>query len=410
MLMEGRVEQVYGSTAVGWLSQPDSMVGKPKRAVFFSARGELASLDIEEHETDRADLQDLENARKITFTLDRDDLIHSVAMTLCFAAVVCEDERFPLLISRSVVRSVPLDGKSSELKGIAIGRVSDDGVAAMGASGKVFLKSGSNGLENMYRDGSLADNSAWLSLLKKRKSLCKSLGSDFIQLFFPEKTSLLHWLSPYHASRGTPAYRSLMAELTADSEVCDSVFDSLLYLPDEVGSEGVFRSYDTHMSTHGCKLVFEAFVGRYFPEIAGTFSPYEISHVELPGDLGGRFAADGPVFERVPVYRHARVKGVYESIAPDLIDSHNPAEGHVGIYRHWSSPGAPIKKKVLCFGGSSFERGDHSMMLSWWCARAFTEFKFFWSSECKEEVVAEYKPDLVICQTVERFIRPTPIR
>ncbi len=47
----------------------------------------------------------------------------------------------------------------------------------------------------------------WLQKIEERRVACGA--AKFIQLVVPEKSSVLHDLSPFPATRGTPAYRAL---------------------------------------------------------------------------------------------------------------------------------------------------------------------------------------------------------
>jgi hypothetical protein len=97
-----------------------------------------------------------------------------------------------------------------------------------------------------------------------------------------------------------------------------------------------------------------------------------------------------------------------ERCEPEVINSVDPKEGRIGIRRSWRCPAAPIQMKVLVFGNSFFERGGDSTSLSWWFARIFSEFHFIWSPEMSPEEIEFLKPDLVVGQTIERFMRVVP--
>lgn len=406
MPMEGRIERIEDGSAYGWMSQDETYLGVKKNAVFISASGVIATYPIEEIETLRSDLAELSFAREIRINLISDEPMAAVKSSRAIIAIQFEDESFPLLVNRQVFSSGSFV-KSSTPAGLSIGRVSSDGVACVGASGKLFLKSGSNGLENMYLDESLVSVDKWTSLVTARKSKIDEAGKSFIQMFLPEKTSVLHWLSPYKASRGTPGYRSLMRHLRSIKELSPVSFDALSIFPDEAGSEGLYRSFDTHISTQACRLITEAFINKFYPEASNLYHPSEVSHVETSGDLGERFADDGVVAERVPVYKYLK-NSSGKHLEVELLRSFNPENGNTGTMRHWRSKNYLIDRKVICFGGSSFERGDTSTRLSWWFSRIFREFRFVWSPELVEEEIESFEPDVVICQTVERFLVQVP--
>ena len=62
----------------------------------------------------------------------------------------------------------------------------------------------------------------------------------------------------------------------------------------------------------------------------------------------------------------------------------------------------------MVFGNSFFERGAQSWRLSWWFKHFYREFIFCWNPALDLELVEKFQPDLVICQTVERFLTQIP--
>jgi hypothetical protein len=124
------------------------------------------------------------------------------------------------------------------------------------------------------------------------------------------------------------------------------------------------------------------------------------------GDLSERFVEDGDIQELVSMYNDLQFGNINSNI--ELILSCDPENGHQGRQRVWRNKTAPIKKIVVCFGGSSFERGENSGNLSWWFARLFSEFHFIWSSDFDADYIEATSPDIVICQSIERFLTEVP--
>jgi hypothetical protein len=62
----------------------------------------------------------------------------------------------------------------------------------------------------------------------------------------------------------------------------------------------------------------------------------------------------------------------------------------------------------LVFGNSFFEKGSNAHQLTCWFAHYFAEVMFIWSPDMKIGMLKKYKPDLVICQSIERFTRLAP--
>ena len=81
---------------------------------------------------------------------------------------------------------------------------------------------------------------------------------------------------------------------------------------------------------------------------------------------------------------------------------------HIGAKIAWRHRSAPLNLKVICFGNSFFERGGSPSGLSWWFKRLFSEFHFVWSPFVDNDYVRNEQPDIVVCQTIERFLMLIP--
>ena len=99
----------------------------------------------------------------------------------------------------------------------------------------------------------------------------------------------------------------------------------------------------------------------------------------------------------------------YGSITPDLIFSSNNANNSGAIYE-WFNQNYSNSKVILIFGNSIFERGGSSFGLTWWISRYYKRTVFCWSSAVDPSLVEKYAPDIVVCQTVERFLPIIPIK
>ena len=81
---------------------------------------------------------------------------------------------------------------------------------------------------------------------------------------------------------------------------------------------------------------------------------------------------------------------------------------HIGQYSIWNNPSAPIKKKVIAFGNSFFGNCLDQGCIGWWFSNYIEKFHCIWSPNIDFDLVEKEKPDLVICQTVERFMKKVP--
>lgn len=407
-MIVGWIERNEGDKFFGWLSSSDNLADKHK-AVHIYSSGELRWIKrIIIKPAERSDLEAYSNVCLFEFDFGSQEFNEGVSTCAIHFKISCLDTAYPLLVTSHLVsQSVAAIGGPSE--GMAFGRISSDGAAVIGAGGKIFLREGSNNVENLYNGDFSINLAGWLNVFQSRHALSAQQNFRYIQIVIPEKSSVMYWNVPFHATKGSAGLNELVKCLDAHPELRGNFISGEDYLPDEVHSEAVFRAFDTHMSTAGCKLLVDTLVERIAPEIDPFYRLGPFTHGSAPGDIGSRFLEDGDITERPPLYESLlSLDG--EVLAPALISEYDPSEGNIGIQRSWRCANAPFKKRVVCFGGSSFERGEVSSTLSWWCSRLFAEFHFYWDPECRADIVASQSPDIVICQTIERFLTIVPTR
>lgn len=304
--------------------------------------------------------------------------------------------------------SVPAGSKKAIAQDVGIvqggrefGRMSSDGVVQAGRNGYLFLLAGRNHISKFYTDNIELDIQGWLACFLRRQECLNTLGIKYIQVVIPEKSSVYYEYAPFTANAGSSSYLDLInLSLESDVPICN-ILPRLLGAKD---ARPVYLQADTHLSTFGAEIVVNAIL-----ELLGESIFYDtplIDKVLRVGDLGERFVEDGDIQELVSMYKDLQFGNIDTNI--ELILSRDPENGHQGRQRVWRNSAAPIKKIVVCFGGSSFERGENSGNLSWWFARLFSEFHFIWSPDFDVDYVGAISPDIVICQSIERFLTEVP--
>ena len=300
----------------------------------------------------------------------------------------------------------PLSSRSSE-DGLpaSAGTTSADEAAIIGQDGALFLFRGSNDVVSLYqKQESARISAAWLKLVRDRSKSLSLEGSRFFQLFIPEKTSVSAELVPYPCSVGSSQYLSIIEHLACE----DDVIDGLPVLRQSLARDASYRKLDSHLSPIGCEVLVQHLLVRM--GYGGCVRTTQTKEQLLMADLASRFEGLYPKgLERLILASKLEVAGI-SCEEPILVASADVGSGHVGTQRQWSAPTAPIGARVLCFGNSFFERGNHSTSLSWWFSRIFRDFRFVWSADLDLDVVREYAPDIVVCQTVERFMARLPSR
>ena len=284
---------------------------------------------------------------------------------------------------------------------LTVGALSPDAVVTVGCDGHLFLLTGSNHLDAQYRrvDDAEPLAAAWTGVIETRLAALQARGIVFVQLLVPEKTSVLAPLVPFALDPPTPIYRALVQRL-GTSPAAPCLLDAYPELVAATDRPLLYRPLDSHLSSRGTHRLFSmlmAQIGYAVPETTFTRA------VRRHGDLGDHFPWIGMLdteFEPDPAAL---------SIAgePVILDEDRP-ERHLGGRIVFRNPHAPIDRRVVVFGNSFFRYGEASFELSWWFARWFAEFHFVWSHEIDLAYVDAVRPQVVIAQTIERFLLTVP--
>ena len=281
------------------------------------------------------------------------------------------------------------------------GRISADGFAQVGRNGYLFLVSGRNNLSKLYTGEIKIDIKAWVACFLRRQEILNGLRARYVQVIIPEKSSVLCSYAPYPVTGASVPYLDLIQSgLENEIPICD-----VLGKLDEIRVEkSPFSQGDTHFNTFGAEIAVKTIL-KYLNENV-LFSTSRITEELRVGDLAERFSEDGDIQDLVPMYKDLYFNNL--KLEPEITSIFDPENGHQGRKRVWCNSSAPIKKKAICFGNSFFELGENSCSLSWWFSRLFSEFHFIWSPVLDASYVEAFLPDIVICQSIERFLTEVP--
>lgn len=310
---------------------------------------------------------------------------------------------------RTTAGEVSREGSSALLP---VGLRSLDGSSVLGRGGHAFLTGGSNDVAGLFgRDE--ADpwvrtlNRRWIDLFLARAEKLGAAGIRYVQLVIPEKVSVLHELAPFVPR--APSCLLAQIERGARSEPSlTSVYVSALDVlasPDLEERAELFFRLDTHLTAAGCIAILGSILAALgYPPLA----PLPLAEATEPrgGDLSRRLCG-APLLERYRTLTAESIAALGDDL--NLLDAVDPAGGkHIGTRRVWRNRNAPVQMRAVAFGNSFFERGAAPYTLSWWCARHFQEFHFVWSPAIQFEYIDAIKPDLVVGQTIERFLGWVP--
>lgn len=299
-----------------------------------------------------------------------------------------------------------------------VGLRSADGAVVLGRDGHLFLLAGSNGeaarLGNdpVERDRLVA---AWLRLIEARRARCAEAGLRFLQLIVPEKGSLVPDLLPEslrkRAGGPSPFLLALEAAVAERPALAACTVSGLAAMRAACRAlrdhpAALVRRLDSHPSPLGLHALARAVLDRLGedpPDLGRRFLRPRLGD----GDLRVHFIAE-PCFEEVPQAPDRALQRF--GAAFEIVERYLPeGGGHVGRREACRAAGAPSPKRLLAFGNSvlgSAEAGQN--LLSGWLARWFASYHFRWQPELDWSAVEALRPDIVLCQTVERFMARVP--
>ncbi len=284
------------------------------------------------------------------------------------------------------------------------GIISSDRAAMLGQDGHLFLVEGTNNVAEIFNKphGSKSVTqlaNLWIKLIETRSQFLKSAGCDFIQLMIPEKISIMREF--FDGKMSAPSAGLTAIELDVGRLIPSLNYISGLAALSRLPFGTPFMKTDSHLTPVAAFAVFRAICSKLDIIINETV-PFDIP-ILTEGDLGKRF------------FGHELYEVCYAAKEPSFksgvktVSSYNPPSGgHVGKRVVYQNEQAPIRKKVVLFGNSFSGINVFQGLISYWLAAWFQEYHFIFSPDLDIQYVTAEKPDVVICQTIERFLETVP--
>ncbi|KIP93370.1 hypothetical protein RU09_06035 [Microbacterium sp. MEJ108Y] len=281
------------------------------------------------------------------------------------------------------------------------GLPSMDGSAVTGLRGHLFLTGGTNSLVSLYDepvdDALLSRVDRWMDVLALRVEGCEARGARFVQTIVPEKLTVLRDDAPFDIAGPTPVLQEIENRLRD----ADFYVSGLAPFEQWNNVDDPFLTTDTHFSAVGAQRMFSALAAQIDPQLVPLVDAVRMYQFRYAvGDLTGRFGL--PVYSRIVEPSDDELAAYAGGIT--MIEKYLPAVGVRGRRFGWTNSTAPSPLKVLVFGNSFFQSGDFAGQLSWWGKHLFSEFHFLWGPNLDWNLVDQLKPDVVVGQTVERFL------
>jgi hypothetical protein len=271
----------------------------------------------------------------------------------------------------------------------------------MGSHQQNYLFQGSNNHYDAYFDTSLNELAdGWAGLTTKRHQRITDEGALVLSVFVPNKATCLPAAFPQPMPRGgTTIWKRLTHLLSDNTGVVFSVQKMKL---DETTMSAAWLRTDSHWSQSGCLLA----VNEILEKLALPLLEVQLATdtQQFSGDLSskwsGKFLAE--------VRRELFCPEITSMIPEVGFDNNQGKSQHFGRHVRWANKSAKYQINVTIVGNSFSGPGFSSRELIWWLARLFKSVTFLHSSLIPTDVVEMTSCDVLIFQTVERFLYVLP--
>ncbi|WP_114347654.1 glycoside hydrolase family 99-like domain-containing protein [Paracoccus lutimaris] len=272
----------------------------------------------------------------------------------------------------------------------------------------LFLWDGSNEVHRYYTEPDYftdKDVQDWVDLLTARRDRIEALGATYRHMTVPDKLSLL----PDMAGVPLPNFDRHPASLIAARLPGDGLNIDILSDLREAGKEApVFYRTDSHWNSFGCQVAY-----RRLCAILGA-TPRDFSDRKSGGklmsmDLGQKLAP--PLQEEA---RFTIVKRDAQRVSENEPVRYNEQTGFregkprfVGCHVHLRNDSPDARPEtLLLFGDSYSEFRPH--LLTAMLAETYRDVHFVWSANLDFDLIERLRPQIVISQIAERFMRTLP--
>jgi len=296
-----------------------------------------------------------------------------------------------------LVESLPVDPQLWPRMGL----VAADRAAVMGLNHQAYIYQGSNKHYDAYFDQNLARLAvSWCNLTTERHQRIVAAGSLVLSLFVPNKATCIPQAFPQPIPEGgTPMWRRLKHLLKPDP---GSLFSLQSVDASSQAMLGAWLRTDSHWSQTGCLIAVNEILERLALPLLEFLPTTDYS--KFSGDLSSKW--DGQLLTEM---RKDLICPEVNSIVPELeFDNYQGVREHFGRHVRWVNHGAKFKVDVTVVGNSFAGPGSSSRELTWWLARLFRSVTFLHMASIPTDVLEMTDCDVLIFQTVERFMYIVP--
>jgi alginate O-acetyltransferase complex protein AlgJ len=281
----------------------------------------------------------------------------------------------------------------------------------VGSDGWLFLRGGSNNVEQLFSDPNFIQSTeieAWKKLLIARREKLDRLGAQYVHLCVPDKLSVYREnLAGLELLHPTP-----LSIIFSPESVCESDNGFVDILPAMLEAKKTRQLYfktDTHWTYWGACVAHKVLCNTLNAKPPIDLYDRPIDEIMLTLDLGSKLTpAVKELWHAARILRHSKL--VYKNSMArflDLLAPRHYGEMHGGVsvgFENASNQSDP--RKLLIFGDSYSEFRPHS--LTGLLAETFQSVRFVWSNSIDYGLVERLKPEIVVTEIAERFVKRVP--
>ncbi len=273
----------------------------------------------------------------------------------------------------------------------------------------LFLRTGENHVEWFFTEAnyfSYAEIARWCALLDKRKQRLKQQGIAYFHVIAPDKITVYSdkfgRFLPHFNSRPSLTLPNALSGLGLRGIYIDVAPD----LIKERDNDLLYFKTDTHWTFAGA-LVAARRICRAMQLKCPDFAHRHLQTCRAALDLGEKL--DPPVEENVAIFEFlAPAEIAYSNCLVNLSSSFGQHRSGLlrGSHVIYRNARAPNDLTLALFGDSFCETSQQ--LLTGMLAQVFREVHFMWSNSIDFGYVAEIRPDIVLSEIAERFVKTFP--
>jgi alginate O-acetyltransferase complex protein AlgJ len=284
----------------------------------------------------------------------------------------------------------------------------------IGKDGWLFLAAGSNEALRLLTDSEwfVADDAQnWALKLAQRRTRLEALGARYVHLWVPDKIRIYR----EHLNLDNGLLKVDPSAMVFDcarrfgaADVLVDLMPDLISLKDE---RLLYWKTDTHWTYWGACTAHQVLCRALDAVPPAALWDRPINSIPLALDLGSKVSPEiKEDWGGAQILRDSKV--VYKNELVKLLELLNPVHAAPmlrGTSVRFENSGPHCdQRRVLIFGDSFSEYRPH--LLTGLLAETFQHVLFVWSTSIDYGLVEQFRPDVVITEMAERFIKTLPER